>query len=233
MNELSDNTSISASLLPDCKKSAKIPEFLPKNGELFSLKHILMNCVEIRSVPKKPFVRTLVEYTSDESERRRLEELCSRQGGNNYLSVVRGKNLCLLDILIAFPTCQPPIGKFCLLLQYFCQIKDVMICYNLMICLTIINAILFSSQNEYWSICQYNKLDHIQYRRGLNPETRMMWLLPSLISPKKMCGDSLEKEYRLDGNLAEVACNEAEFALFLTEGWGLVPMLFHSNSVFL
>ena len=111
LNELSDVPSVSASLLPDSKKSAKIPEFLPKNEELFSLKHVLMNCVEIRSVPKKPLIRTLVEFTSDELERRRLEELCSRQGGNNYLSVIRGKNLCLIDILIAFPSCQPPIGK--------------------------------------------------------------------------------------------------------------------------
>ena len=111
LNELADKASVSASLLPDCKKSAKIPDFLPKNGELFSLKHILGNCVEIRSVPKKPLIRTLVEFTSDDLERRRLEELCSRQGGNNYLSIVRGKNICLLDILLAFPSCQPPIGK--------------------------------------------------------------------------------------------------------------------------
>ena len=111
LNKLADNICVSASLLPDCKKSAKIPVFLPKNGELFSLRHIITNCVEIRSVVKKPFIRMLVDFTSNKLEQRRLEELCSRQGGNNYLSVIRGNNVCLLDILLAFPSCRPPIGN--------------------------------------------------------------------------------------------------------------------------
>jgi methionine synthase reductase len=118
LNELADKACTSASLIPDCKKSAKIPIYLPKNGKLFSLRHILSNSVEIHSVPKKPFIRMLVDFTSDPLERRRLEELCSRQGGNNYLSVIRGNNICLLDLLLGFPSCQPPIGtikKFILL----------------------------------------------------------------------------------------------------------------------
>ena len=118
LNELADKICISASLLPDCKKSAKIPEHMPKNGELFSIRHILTNCVEIRSVPKKPFIRMLVDFTSDDLERRRLEELCSRQGGNNYLSVIRGNNICLLDILLTFPSCQPPMGNVQKLISY-------------------------------------------------------------------------------------------------------------------
>ena len=111
LNELADKACISASLIPDCKKSAKIPAYLPGNGKLFSLRHVLSNSVEIRSVPKKPFIRMLVDFTSDQLERRRLEELCSRQGSNNYLSVIRGNNICILDLLLAFPSCQPPIGS--------------------------------------------------------------------------------------------------------------------------
>jgi len=67
--------------------------------------------VEIRSVPKKPMIRMLVDHTRDKAERRRLEELCSRQGGNNYLSSVRAANICLLDILLAFPSCLPPLER--------------------------------------------------------------------------------------------------------------------------
>ena len=111
LNELADKICVTASLLPDCKKSAKIPEYLPKNGQPFSLRHVLTNCVEIRSIPKKPCIRMLVDYTSDEVERRRLQELCSRQGSMNYLSVIRSHQLCLLDLLLAFPTCRPPIGS--------------------------------------------------------------------------------------------------------------------------
>ena len=122
LNELADKICVSASLLQDCKKNAKIPEHIPKNGELFSIRHILTNCVEIRSVPKKPLIRMLVEFTSDSSDRRRLEELCSRQGGSNYLSVVRGHNLCLLDILLSFPSCKPPIGSVVFKNYYVIQI---------------------------------------------------------------------------------------------------------------
>jgi len=101
---------VTASLLPNCKKSAKIPEFLSQT-EKMSLKQIFAHGVEIRSVPKKPMVRMLVDHTLDKVEKRRLEELCSRQGGSAYLSAVRAANLCLLDILLAFPTCQPPIER--------------------------------------------------------------------------------------------------------------------------
>ena len=67
------------SLIPDCKKSSKVPEFLNVKGQGspgLSLKDIFLHGVEIRSVPKKPMIRMLVDYTKDQREKRRLEELC-------------------------------------------------------------------------------------------------------------------------------------------------------------
>ena len=67
------------SLIPDCKKSSKVPEFLNVKGQGspgISLKDIFLHGVEIRSVPKKPMIRMLVDYTKDQREKRRLEELC-------------------------------------------------------------------------------------------------------------------------------------------------------------
>ncbi len=55
------------------------------------------------------FLRALVEHTSAPSEKRRLQELCSRQGAADFSAHVRDAGLSLLDILLAFPSCCPPV----------------------------------------------------------------------------------------------------------------------------
>lgn len=54
-------------------------------------------------------LRALVDYTSDGPEKRRLQELCSRQGAADYNRFVRDERASLLDLLLAFPSCQPPL----------------------------------------------------------------------------------------------------------------------------
>ncbi len=56
-------------------------------------------------------VRVLVEHTSDGDEKRRLQELCSRQGSAHYTQYIRQSAVTLLDLLITFPSCQPPIVR--------------------------------------------------------------------------------------------------------------------------
>merc|ERR1719477_581878 len=63
---------LKASLIPDCKKSAKVPEFLSAGDDSLSLLDVFTHGVEIRSVPKKPMIRMLVDFTRDKAERRRL-----------------------------------------------------------------------------------------------------------------------------------------------------------------
>jgi methionine synthase reductase len=64
-------------VMADTKKvRAKVPEFLPPE---VGLRYLLSSCLDIRSVPKKLMLRALVDYTEDLRERRRLEELCSKQ----------------------------------------------------------------------------------------------------------------------------------------------------------
>uniref|UniRef100_A0A673ZQZ0 Methionine synthase reductase n=1 Tax=Salmo trutta TaxID=8032 RepID=A0A673ZQZ0_SALTR len=89
------------------KKTAQIPSYIPENT---TLHHLLTWSLEIRTVPKKAFLRSLVECTGDSGEKRRLQELCSKQGSADYNLYVRDPNLCLLDLLRAFPTCQPPLS---------------------------------------------------------------------------------------------------------------------------
>lgn len=90
------------------KKRATLPEFMTS---LSTLRHLFTTCCDIRALPKKAFLRTLVEYTSDIDEERRLQELCSKQGQADYAAYLRGPGLSLLDILTAFPSCNPPIER--------------------------------------------------------------------------------------------------------------------------
>ncbi|NWV75061.1 MTRR reductase, partial [Dasyornis broadbenti] len=89
------------------KKGASHPQHIPERS---TLKFILTWCLEIRAIPKKAFLRALVECTSDMGEKRRLQELCSRQGASDYTRFIRDSNVCLLDLLHAFPSCKPSLS---------------------------------------------------------------------------------------------------------------------------
>ncbi|NWR34895.1 MTRR reductase, partial [Tachuris rubrigastra] len=89
------------------KKGASRPQHIPERS---TLKFILTWCLEIRAVPKKAFLRALVECTSDAGEKRRLQELCSRQGASDYMRFIRDSSVCLLDLLHAFPSCKPSLN---------------------------------------------------------------------------------------------------------------------------
>ncbi|XP_036166229.1 methionine synthase reductase isoform X3 [Myotis myotis] len=99
------------------KKGAALPQHIP---ERCSLQFILTWCLEIRAVPKKAFLRALVDCTSDGAEKRRLQELCSRQGAADYNRFVRDACANLLDLLLAFPSCQPPLS---LLLEHLPKLQ--------------------------------------------------------------------------------------------------------------
>ncbi|XP_010170006.2 methionine synthase reductase [Antrostomus carolinensis] len=89
------------------KKGATRPQHIPERS---TLKFLLTWCLEIRAIPKKAFLRALVECTSDVGEKRRLQELCSRQGASDYTCFIRDSNVCLLDLLHAFPSCKPSLN---------------------------------------------------------------------------------------------------------------------------
>ncbi|KAM4543746.1 methionine synthase reductase isoform 2-T3 [Fundulus diaphanus] len=89
------------------KKGAQVPPHIPQNVPLLFL---LTWCLEIRSVPKKAFLRALVEHTSDSGQRRRLQELCSKQGASDYNLYVREPSLGVSELLAAFPSCSPPLS---------------------------------------------------------------------------------------------------------------------------
>lgn len=55
-------------------------------------------------------MRALAEHTADSVQRRRLQELCSKQGTADYNSYVRDPSLSILELLTAFPSCSPPLS---------------------------------------------------------------------------------------------------------------------------
>ncbi|XP_041372278.1 methionine synthase reductase-like [Gigantopelta aegis] len=96
-------------VLPNTKKrNAAVPPYFPQRT---TLQHLLQTCVDIRDPPKKALLRCLVDFISDGIEKRRLQELCSRQGAEDYGTYIRQAGLSLLDILSAFPSCMPPIDS--------------------------------------------------------------------------------------------------------------------------
>ncbi|XP_069469826.1 methionine synthase reductase [Ambystoma mexicanum] len=96
------------SILPGTKKrGATLPQHIPG---INNLQFILTWCLEIRAVPKKAFLRALLEHTFNITEKRRLQELCSKQGAADYNRFIRDAGVCLLDLLYAFPSCAPPLS---------------------------------------------------------------------------------------------------------------------------
>ncbi|XP_028288870.1 methionine synthase reductase isoform X2 [Parambassis ranga] len=89
------------------KKGAQVPAYIPQS---VSLLFLLTWCLEIRSVPKKAFLRALAEHTGDSVQKRRLQELCSKQGAADYNQYVRDPSLSFLELLISFPSCSPPLS---------------------------------------------------------------------------------------------------------------------------
>ncbi|XP_039522695.1 methionine synthase reductase isoform X3 [Pimephales promelas] len=103
--QMQRNCAVQVSLLKN--STAKVPLHIPQNS---SLQFILTWALEIRSIPKKAFVRALADFTQSSSEKRRLLELCSKEGSADYNSFIRDTNVCLLDLLQAFPSCLPPLS---------------------------------------------------------------------------------------------------------------------------
>ncbi|KAG8442634.1 hypothetical protein GDO86_011426 [Hymenochirus boettgeri] len=89
------------------KKGASIPRYIPEG---FSLECIFSWCLEIRAVLKRAMIRSLVEHTKDPAEKRRLQELCSKQGSSDYNHFIRDNSISILDLLKAFPSCKPPLS---------------------------------------------------------------------------------------------------------------------------
>ncbi|CAI5505310.1 unnamed protein product [Closterium sp. Naga37s-1] len=75
-----------------------------------TLRHALLHCCDIKGTPKKGLLRILADYCSDRKEQQRLLLLSSRGGKDAYKELVMERRPSLLELLLAFPSCQPDLA---------------------------------------------------------------------------------------------------------------------------
>ncbi|KJE94391.1 5-methyltetrahydrofolate-homocysteine methyltransferase reductase [Capsaspora owczarzaki ATCC 30864] len=86
----------------------ELPVHIPAQA---TLGHLFSWCIDVRSAPKKTFLRTLAEYATNPLERHRILTYCSREGSAIYETDIRTPCLDLLDVLRSFPSCRPPVER--------------------------------------------------------------------------------------------------------------------------
>ncbi|VDK64406.1 unnamed protein product [Onchocerca ochengi] len=89
-------------------KSAVLSPYIP---EISTLRYIFMWCLDIRRSPGRPLLRVLAECTENECQKRRILELCSAQGAEEFTKFVRQAGLSLVDFLLNFPSCRPTVER--------------------------------------------------------------------------------------------------------------------------
>lgn len=106
LNKVADNECSVSVKLGTTKKSAK----LPFSDDTTTPRQLLRDYLNVKSIPKKLFLRSLVEYTEDFSERHFLGALSSKEGAKLYSELTGEKKQTVLDILQACPSCKPPLS---------------------------------------------------------------------------------------------------------------------------
>lgn len=84
----------------------KLPVFIPAN-EIMTIRRVLTECLDLHGVPKKLFIRSLMNYTSDENEKRFLEIFCSKEGAKTYSDFIESHHGTFLGLLRLLKTCRP------------------------------------------------------------------------------------------------------------------------------
>lgn len=87
--------------------SYTVPSHYPSKCTIYQA--LALSC-DISSVPKKSFLRMLAEYCTDNNDKQQLYQLCTRDGANQYISYILNNRPNLLDILLRYTSCNPPLS---------------------------------------------------------------------------------------------------------------------------
>ncbi|CAI4225782.1 unnamed protein product [Auanema sp. JU1783] len=90
------------------KLKAVVPPHIP---EITTLRHLFTYCLDIRRAPGRPLLRIFADSAKKEEEKRRLLELCSAQGMNDFTLHIRQAGLSVVDVLYAFPSVKPNVDR--------------------------------------------------------------------------------------------------------------------------
>lgn len=88
------------------KKVAKLPPHVPG---VIQIRKLFTECLDLKAIPKKLFIRALMNHTSDETEKQFISILCNRDG-SSFDDIVLKPRLGFLDILRNLPSCKPPVS---------------------------------------------------------------------------------------------------------------------------
>jgi methionine synthase reductase len=92
-----------------------IPSHLRKHCPV-SLRTIFQDLVDISGAPRRVLLEMLAQHTSDPGEKAALKQLASHKGKEQYRELIDIPCLGLLEVLIKFPSCLPPIDQLLQLL---------------------------------------------------------------------------------------------------------------------
>ncbi|RHZ82800.1 hypothetical protein Glove_103g33 [Diversispora epigaea] len=81
-----------------------------KNAKSTSIFELFQYGVDLTSSPRKALLRMMAEYTSNDQEKKTLLFLCSKQGVKQF-NCLREQIPTLLDLLVTFPSCKPPVER--------------------------------------------------------------------------------------------------------------------------
>jgi methionine synthase reductase len=109
LNVIEPTHSIKIKSKNDSKKLGSNYVKLTENNFL-TLEFFFRYCVDIRvNCLKKSMIRMLASYCKEKDDELKLWELCSKEGSDHYLSIIKENHLSLLDILTTFESCNPPL----------------------------------------------------------------------------------------------------------------------------
>ena len=89
-------------------KAKKLPAHLTENT--VTLEAVFSCLVDIRAVPKKLFVRSLLEHTKDKEDIELLSLWCSKEGAKDFSQQVTEQKMSIMELLDRVPSCQPPVS---------------------------------------------------------------------------------------------------------------------------
>lgn len=106
--ESTADTVCSVKTLKSCsKKTVKVPPYIPTST---TPREILRDCLNLKTLLKKTFLRSLAEYCADNQEKVFFKCLSSKEGSSFYNNLIIEKGLTLIDMLQLCPTCKPPLS---------------------------------------------------------------------------------------------------------------------------
>ncbi|CAH0553617.1 unnamed protein product [Brassicogethes aeneus] len=88
------------------KKNPTLPKHVPKNG---SIRNIFVNNIDIRTPPKKLFLKNLLIHTSDSKDSDFLKHITSTLGTQDYMKFINNEGRTLLGLLNILSSCLPPV----------------------------------------------------------------------------------------------------------------------------